>query len=243
MKKGVISAALFISVLALNAQSGQNASNVNAQSNLIGLGKSNVVQTFDERYEGIRGNRYFADDKFHTGELWMTNGHYTNEVMYRFDQVACSVQIRYPDGKEILLDANNIIVFHLNIDDKKIIFSRAKLPRSNVYALMQVIYYSPTLQLYRHSKKKLIRVNDTGAYSKGEVYDELENDYQYYMRYEKEDADLQEVKVSKKSLSKAMPSKAAKIERLFNSAQFKGDLTISKAAELMKRLDDPSEPK
>jgi hypothetical protein len=191
----------------------------------------------DERYEGIKGNRYFYDNQYHEGTLTMTkNREFGKTMLFRYDQLEGTVQMKYPDGREILVDQNEVLNFNLFVEDKSVIFVRMKTPRTTTFSLVQVIYYSPTMQMVRDPRKKLKRVENTGAYSKNEIYDTYDNDYHYFLKRGKED--LVEVKPSAKSLSKAMPDKAAKIESLFKAAKLKGDLSVSKLADIIKKLDE-----
>ena len=196
----------------------------------------------DERYDGIKGNRYFYDNQFHEGTLTMTKKReFGNGSLFRYDQLEGTVQMRYPDGKEILVYQREILNFNLFVENKSVVFLRMKIPTNpEGLNLVQVIYYSPTMQLVRDPRKKLKRVENTGAYSKNEIYDTYENDYHYFIKVGKED--VVEVKPTSKSLSKALPSKAAKIESLFKAAKYKGELSVTKLADIIKKLDDSTKP-
>ena len=196
----------------------------------------------DERYDGIRGNRYFYDNQFHEGTLTMTKKReFGNGFLFRYDQLEGTVQMRYPDSKDVLIDQREILNFNLFVENKSVVFLRMKIPtNSDGFNLVQVIYYSPTMQLVRDPRKKLKRVENTGAYSKNEIYDTYDNDYHYFIKLGKED--LVEVKPTAKSLSKVMPSKAAKIESLFKAAKYKGELSVTKLADIIKKLDDSTKP-
>ena len=209
------------------------------QSNLTNMGKGKpVFQTFDDRYDGIKGNRFFYNEAFHEGEILFTDSTFAkNNILYRFDQLVGAIQAKNTDGKEIYLKTANILSFKLKIEGQEIIFTRGVIPENpREYKLLQVIYYSPTLQFLRDSRKKLTRVNDTGAYSKGEVYDEIENDFKYYLK--RGDHVAVEVKPTRKSLIKVLPDMERKIEQLFNTPQYKKDLSVSKLGEIMKKLDE-----
>ncbi len=196
----------------------------------------------DERYDGIKGNRYFYDNQFHEGVLTMTKKReFGNGFLFRYDQLEGTVQMRYPDGKEILVDQRDILNFNLFVENKSVIFLRMKIPTNpDGLNLVQVIYYSPTMQLVRDPRKKLKRVENTGAYSKNEIYDTYDNDYHYFIKIGKEN--LVEVKPTAKSLSKVMPSRAARIESLFKAAKYKGKLSVTKLADIIKKLDEGSKP-
>ena len=196
----------------------------------------------DERYEGIKGNRYFYDNQFHEGTLTMTKKReFGNGMLFRYDQLEGTVQMRYPDGKEVLVDQREILNFNLFVENKSVIFLRMKIPTNpDGLNLVQVIYYSPTMQLVRDPRKKLKRVENIGAYSKNEIYDTYENDYRYFIKIGKEN--LVEVKPTAKSLSKVMPSKATRIESLFKAAKYKGELSVTKLADIIKKLDDSPKP-
>ena len=190
----------------------------------------------DERYEGVKGSRYFYDDKYHEGTLTMTRKReFGKDMLFRYDQLEGTVQMKSPDGKEVLVDQNEILNFNLFVEDKSVIFIRVKTP-DDKFSLVQVIYYSPTMKVVRDPRKKLKRVENTGAYSANQIYDTYTNDYKYFLQRGEEP--IQEVKPTAKSFAKAIPNKATRIETLFKAAKSKGDLSVSKLAEIMKKLDD-----
>jgi hypothetical protein len=194
----------------------------------------------DERYEGVKGSHFFYDNNYHEGTMTMTkNREFGKDMMFRFDQAEGTVQMKYPDGKEILVNQNEILNFNLFVENKSVVFIRMKTPRNETgFTLVQVIYHSPTLKVVRDPRKKLKRVENTGAYSQNQIYDTYDNDYHYFMQRGEEN--VQEVKPTAKSFSKAMPDKAKKIETLFKAAKSKGELSVSRLAEIMKKLDEPA---
>jgi hypothetical protein len=190
----------------------------------------------DERYEGIKGNRYFYDNNYHEGTLTMTRKReFGKGMMFRFDQLEGTVQMKSPDGKEVLVDQNEVLNFNLFVEDKSVIFIRMKTPDEK-FTLVQVIYYSPTMKVVRDPRKKMRRVENTGAYSANQIYDTYYNDYHYYLQRGEEN--VQEVKPTAKSFAKAIPNKAKRIETLFKAVQKKGELSVSKLAEIMKKVDE-----
>jgi hypothetical protein len=192
----------------------------------------------DERYEGVKGSRYFYDNNFHEGALTMTRKReFGKDFLFRYDQLEGTVQMKYPDGKEVLVNQNEILNFDLFVENKSVIFIRLKTSeKDNKFSLVQVIYYSPTMKVMREPRKKLKRVENTGAYSANVIYDTYDNDYHYFMQNGEEN--LMEIKPTAKSFAKALPSKAKKVESLFKAAKSKGELSVSKLAEIVKKLDE-----
>jgi hypothetical protein len=234
MKEKIVFVCVFLSLKCLTAQTiaTQNAA---AQNGSPILNNGNTMITFNERYDGVEGNRFFFDDDYHKGELWMTNNrHYTDQYKYKFDQLAGTVQVQQANGKEILLNIEEIITFQMFIDDKSVTFFKTKLPNADSSAIVQVIYWSPKMALLRDIKKKLVRQRESNAYSSGKVFDKIVSDYQYY--FSKKDGAIVQIKPTKKGLLKVLPEKEAEIEQLFKTKKYER-LTMSKLAELMQKLD------
>jgi hypothetical protein len=202
------------------------------------LGKGNVMVTFNERYDGIEGNRFFHDEKYHEGELWLTgNRHFTNQYKYKFDQLAGTIQVeQINNDKEILINIEEVLTFQMFINDKIVTFVKIQLPNDKLPSIVQIIYWSPKIKLVRDIKKKLIREKESNAYSTGKVYDRITNDYRYFFAQNIDP--LESIKPNKKGFIKVLPKKENEIERLFKTKEFKDDLTVSKLAELMQKLED-----
>jgi hypothetical protein len=230
MKKINLCLLFLLSMGVLKAQS------IVSLNQTLGYGQTHAIFAFNDRYDGLEGNPYFYDDKYHDGEIWLTqNRHYEKDYQYKFDQLTSTVLLKYPNGKEILLDAKDIVSFNMFIDDKTVTFVRADLPNAKEPTVVQVIYWSPKLKLLRDIKKKLLRNKENGAYNDGKVTDKVVNDYRYY--FSKNDEPLESIKPSKKGFIKVLPNKENEIERLFKTKEFKDELTVSKLAELMQKLE------
>jgi hypothetical protein len=185
---------------------------------------------------GLKGyeNRFFYDDKYHKGELWTTDKHFTTEMQYRFDQVSGSVQVKLPNGKEILLDENTIIMFHLFIqekdEDKKIIFVQEKLPFGNKKALLQMLYFGTNFRLLRDSRKK----------QSFNLYYETADTQLHYTYYISQSTKkpLREIELTEKSLAQIFPTKQTKIKQFFKSNKSKEKLSLTKIVQLMTKIDE-----
>ena len=115
-----------------------------------------------------------------------------------------------------------------------------KVPNGRKLTMVQVIYKSPTMELYRDPRKYIFRVKSENidGYSSEKVYDEIRKDYRYYFRKNNTGA-FKEVKLTAKAFAAVLPQKRAQIVQLFRAGQTKGGLTISKLAEIMVELDKP----
>jgi hypothetical protein len=234
MKEKILFLYILLHFKCLNAQI-TTSSNVATLNGSSLQGKGNMMITFNERYDGIEGSRFFYNDDYHTGELWLTNNrHYTEEYKYKFDQLAGTVQVLQTNGKEILINIEEILSFQMFIDDKSATFFKTQLPNAESPSIVQVVYWSSKMTLFRDIKKKLARQRESSAYSSGKVYDKIVSDYQYY--FSKKDGSIVHIKPNKKGFIKALPEKEKEIERLFKTKKFE-DLTVSKLAELMQKLD------
>jgi hypothetical protein len=211
---------------------------LNAQNTNSNQGIDNVqVPLFvnSNQFESLEGIPYFYDDQFHKGEVILTyNRRYSKGYKYKFDQIRNTVLLQNPDGEEVLLEAKDILSFQLNIGDKTINFVKTNLPHIKEPTIVQVIYWSPKMRLFRDIKKKIIKNKEYFPYSGGEVPSKIVNDYTYY--FSKNDEQLMFIKPQKKGFIKALPDKEKEIVRLFKTKKFE-DLTVSKLAELMQKLD------
>jgi hypothetical protein len=211
---------------------------LNAQNTSSNQGIDNVqVPLFvnSNQFESLEGIPYFYDDQFHKGEVILTyNRRYSKGYKYKFDQIRNTVLLQNPDGEEVLLEAKDILSFQLNIGDKTINFVKTNLPHIKEPTIVQVIYWSPKMRLFRDIKKKIIKNKEYFSYSGGEVPSKIINDYAYY--FSENDEQLMFLRPNKKGFTKVLPKKKAEIERIFKTKAF-DDLTVSRLVELMQKLD------
>ena len=186
-------------------------------------------------------NRYFFDDKYHEGELWTTKGHFTTEMQYRFDQLESTIQVKLADGKEMLIDENTVLMFHLFIKDKnevkKIVFVQETLSENNKKALLQVLYYGTHFQLLRDSRKDLKIKREKPTSFNSDLYYGVENDFKYYI-LQGSNKIMKEISLTEESLTSIFPTKQARIKQFFKSNDSKKELTLTKLLQLMSKLDE-----
>ncbi len=184
--------------------------------------------------ESESSTRFFVSSAFQKGELRTRKVLSTTELSYRFDQVEGTIEVKKRDGSTMYLNEKDILYCKLFFDDNiQVVFMPVALPNETKLTLLQVVYKTPTLQLYRNIRKKVVTKN-------GYATNDIENDYHYYVR--KGDKNLlQEVDITAKSFTQALPEKEKTITRLFKEAKSKGDLTVSDICKMMGKLDKKAE--
>jgi hypothetical protein len=208
--------------------------------NFIGTGdRFQYINPFDEREVSTRGSRFFLDSMYRPGELKTTKNLYSSEMLYRFDQIERTVQVRIVEnGKELFLSENDVVYVKINYGDHPVHFVNAAVPNGHASTLVQVIYQTPTLQLLRDSRKFIFKVksDNIDGYSSEEVYHDVRKDYRYFIS-KGEGKKFVEIKPDAKNLIKIFPEKKALIARLFKAAESKEGMTLTKLAGIMKEVD------
>ena len=184
------------------------------------------------------GERFFRDTAFHQGELRTRKGLFTNELGYRYDQIEEAMEVKLENGKRMYLYDKDILYCKLFFDKHTAVFMPVILPNDNQTTLVEVIYKTPTLQLYRN----LHKINTAGASYIGQtdVVDKTKDNYQYYLR-KSDKALLNEIKITAKSFINMLPNKRHYIVELFKAEEGKGKLSLAKLSEMMKKLDEKEE--
>ena len=196
------------------------------------------INAYDGRSTILEGERYFYDSLYRSGELKTKKDFYTTELSYRFDQIERTVQVKLENGKDMYVNEKDIEYFKLFVGDQEVVFIPHSVPNGRKLTMLQVIYKSPTMQLYRDVKKFIFRVKSESldGYSSDKVYDEVRKDYRYYFRKGEKGA-FKEVKIDVKSFVNVLPEKRSQIVQLFRKGQTKGALTVSKLAQIIAELD------
>ena len=191
----------------------------------------------------VVGTRFFKDE-YTEGEIWLTgNRHHGNDVSYKFDEIENSVQVKYRDGREILLFNNDIIACKMTYGNENVIYFKAHVPgESDVHKLFQLIYYGKKYQLIKlpikSERKKSDNTNSSNSYSlKGnENTVEYVNENRYFLKIG--DAEFKEVKLKKSAFLKALSTEKNKLETLFDTPQYKGNLTDWSIAKVFEKMEE-----
>ncbi|MBL7817925.1 MAG: hypothetical protein JNL70_23150 [Saprospiraceae bacterium] len=229
----------FIQTTLTFAQSPQTLRLTNGYTNMPTTNdRFQYINPMDLRNIELEGERYFYDSLYRPGELKTKTNFFANELTYRFDQIERTVQVKLDNGKQMFLTESNIDYFKLFIDDKLVTFEPQSVPNGRKLTMLQIIYKSPTLQLYRDVRKYIFRVksDNNDGYGSNQVYDEIRKDYRYFFRKGDKGA-FKELKIDAKSMIAAMPSKKAQINQFFRLNQSKGGMNVTKLAQLMAELD------
>ena len=224
-----------------------------AQQSPINAGRINLITSnerfqyinpFDGRDIPVRGERFLNDSTFRDGELKTLNNLYTTELKYRFDQIERTIQVKMENGKLLYLFEKDIEYCKIFIEDKTLMFVPAAVANGRKLTLMQVIYKSPTIQLYRDVRKFVFRVKSANidGYSSEEIYDDIRKDYRYYLR-KGETNNFTEVKIDVKSFVNVLPDKRSQITKSFKAAKANDGLSVTKLAQIMAEIDKPIEEK
>lgn len=208
------------------------------------VGRIYNLTNYDVLGTESKGSRFFNDETFVKGELKTPDSLYQKDLLFRYDQIDRTLQIKFPNGKEGALDPRDIVYFKLFIEDKIFTFERTQISYRREQDILQVIYSSPTMRLLRDARKKQKKVTDTDLYTSAPRahYIVYENDYRYYLVFG-DMAKLDPVNISKISFANLIPSKAAFISQLFDKKEFRTDLTVTKLKELIGLLDQEMQRK
>ena len=191
----------------------------------------------------VKGNRYFHED-YSDGEVIMRDDcRYTTDLKYKFDEYKNAVQIKVlSDKKELMLFNNNIDTFRLFMDNRVVTYIKAIVPEENdLHKLYQVIHWGTQVKMIKMPRKRIVKVTNSDVFSSGETYDQFENQDWYFFKMN--DRPFQKIKISKKSLFEAMPEKKRLLTKLFDTPQFKGELTDIKLEKLIQEIEAPQPPK
>lgn len=238
MRKFYIFVLFLLNIFSSTAQ--QIVNPVRNMSSLSTSDRFQYIDPYDIRNISLVGERYFFDSLYHPGEMKTKNQLYTTELMYRFDQLEGTLQVKLADGKQMLVAESDLVYCKLFIEKDTILFKPSSVPNGKKRTVIQVIYDSPTMQLYRDSRKYISRVKSTSidGYGSSDTYDEIRKNYRYFFRKNQKGPFI-EVKADSKSFINLMPEKRSQITQLFRAGQSKGGLNISKLTQIMTELDKP----
>ena len=176
MVKGTL---LFLLLVLLSEVGSAQSKNLAEKQQIVdAIGKnynSGSVQTFNERYEGVKGSPFLSDE-WMDGEVRLTNGQKFDDLQLKYDVYRDEIIVRRRDGAEVIPDKHTIVSFLLTTTEEASVrrFLRVDyLANSHKYPnnhFSEVLHEgTSTLLATRH--KKLIRADYRGAYHANRPYD------------------------------------------------------------------------
>lgn len=206
------------------------AQNVGAQDNVnrvsAGMG---VVQTFDKRYEGVKGSPVIFEaflpgtviiGKDTVASVFLNFDAYNNEIFYK-TCVDCPYKI---------LDNSRVISF--TVIDKPLQRKFVLMPNDKKLFEVREIMYEGKFQYYRLHKVILEKADYQGAYSANQKYDEFKHEQLYFYSSGSQSVPL---KIKKKNLKEAFPRKSNSLDEFIkqNKLDFRNDLQLLKLFEFI----------
>ncbi len=217
---------LFISLTTYSAV----AQNVGAQDNVnrVSAGMS-VVQTFDKRYEGIKGSPVIFEN-FLPG-IVVIGEETIASVLLNFD--AYNNEILYKTCADCVYKiADNTRVKSFTVNDKLLQRKFAVKPIDKKTFEVREVMYEGKFQYYRLHKVVLNKADYQGAYSANQKYDEFVQEQLYFYSPGTQSVPL---KLKAKNLKQAFPQKADGIDDFIkqNKIDFKNDQHLIRLFEFI----------
>ena len=191
----------------------KQASNPNAQRNgyetyqstsqIIGTGPYTMVNTIDQRYEGLRGSPYFLPE-WNKGQIEMVSGQNYKDVPIKFDAHRQELILLRTGVKNdsIIVNANQVKSFQFQSSDGQFyVFRRFPTAKTDDEALKEgyfLVLYQGKSTLLKRIVKTFKQADYKNPYSNDIRYDEFKPISSYYLL--KPDQTLTKVKLSDKSL-------------------------------------------
>lgn len=222
---------LTLSLLATTAVYGQE-SGYDAQQNVNALaGSSNVVRTYDTRYEGVKGSPFFTQS-WSEGVLFYSDGKKSAALPLKHDVYKNQLVAKRPQGDSVLINTGNVSHFQLKDPAGKVYLFK-KFPGLKTAdagltsAFFQVLYEGKMALLIKHNKS-LVKANYQGAYSADRPYDELVSQSEYYLK--KADQTLIKIRMNKKAILDILQDKQSTVKEFVEKEKidFKDEASVAK---------------
>lgn len=233
MKTLIIAFGLLIA-LSSAAQNVTAPQGYEAKENLRELGSTDgtgTVQTFDNRYEGVKGTPYVFE-QFRQGEVFLKS---KKKVVIKDLNYNCMEnEIVYLDPATKvtrLMNRFKVDLFMLHDGTEMITFVPLKLEEDAETIFAQVLYNKGSM-VYKVYEKEWVKANYEGGYSADRKYDEFVDKYSLYFMKKGENV-LYKAKKSKKQMLAAFPGLENQISSFIKSNR----LDLKNEESLVKLLE------
>lgn len=186
---------LFFSYLPSFSQGFNQQDNLNRGA-AAGMG---MVQTYDNRYEGVRGTPN-VETEFQKGEVVFKTGKVFDIDFLNYNAFENQLLYKKDVNSPILLITNDM-VSEFSIGNRK--FISIESSESNNELFYEQMWSNKELFLLRLNVKKLEKADYQGAYSANKKFDEFYDKNEYYLFSNNE---LTSIKLNKKSVTQSFGS-------------------------------------
>jgi hypothetical protein len=188
--------------------------------------------------KSVNGSPYF-DEAYHKGELWTSNNlHFTDEVVYKFNEVENTVLIKTKEGKELLVGAKVIDSCRLYMDDKTTVyFYKASFLNTDKWKdkICQVVYAGKKITVYKIPHKTFEHKEYQGNIGDGRsMYAYVSRD-DYFIKVGSKP--ITKLKLSKKDIMDKIPHKRNDLKEEFDYIEFLETITEKKLVAILKKIE------
>jgi hypothetical protein len=198
---------------------------------------ANILTSFDERYEGMKGNQYL-NNEWLFGNLFGSNGQILRkEVPLKFDAFNNEIIMKLPNGDTVAVYPAICKMYYsygqeiLNLSQINGLKSKKgeDLSRKYVYTL-----FDGKNKLIKYIKKEIELADYKGAYSNNRPYDSFLTISEYF--FVDEQGNFSPIKLSKKNLLKFMKSHESELNNFISENKLEIS-TEDGAISLLKHYD------
>ncbi len=210
--------------------------NYEASENLRELGSSSgtgAVQTFDNRYKGVKGSVYVFENWL-PGELFLKEKKKVHFPNLNYDVYDNYVVYKEEIGGTILEVNKRLIDFFYIYAEDTLKFVPVKLSKTTGTSFAEILYEGET-KLYRVFKKEFLKANYEGGYSADREYDEFVDKISFQVHFPGQET-LIKLKTNK-GIAKQFPDHNSEMKKFlgnYSAGELKNQETL---AEIMKYYD------
>lgn len=182
-----------------------------------------AVQTFNERYEGIKGSP-FLTDQWTDGEVQMRNGKVFDDVRIKYDLYRDEITVKRRDGAEVIPDKTTIRQFSLKLDSQSVAprrfvrFDDRADHRKFPYTHFAEVLYEGKSTLRAIYRRKFIKADYRRAYHANRPYDQFsEPTTTYYFTNAK--GQTRPLKPQRKSVLRLLKDKKSQVSKFVDNRQ------------------------
>lgn len=178
-----------------------------------------IIQTFDTRYEGVKGSPYLFPE-WQKGAVIVSGMDQAMPLLLNYDCVNGQLLVRMADGEPSSLSPSHINAFMIEDSEapEGYAYFVSDLGPKGEKIYFQVLYNEESV-LYKLPVKHFKAADYQKAYSPNRRYDEFVSDIQYFIK--KGDGQPEKVKTNAKAVAGMFADKAPEIEGFIKKNKLK----------------------